>query len=225
MNIITLKGIGTKTAELFAKLGIYTIQDLLKWYPRDYDVYEEPILVHELTSDYEATVAAVYGIIARKIDVYNTGKLSIISTVVRDEKGDGIKCIWYNMPYLKSSLRQGMRYIFRGRMIIKNRQKVLEQPQIYTIAQYNQIKGVMQPVYPLTKGLSNKTVIKAVKQAIELFDANLEMEYIPRQIRIQNKLAEHNFAVVNIHFPKSMEDYIQARKRLAFDDLFHTFEF
>lgn len=220
MNITTLKGIGTKTAELFAKLGIYTIQDLLKWYPKDYDVYEEPILVHELTSDYEATVAAVYGIIARKIDVYNTGKLSIISTVVRDEKGDGIKCIWYNMPYLKSSLRQGMRYIFRGRMIIKNRQKVLEQPQIYTIAQYNQIKGVMQPVYPLTKGLSNKTVIKAVKQAIELFDANLEMEYIPRQIRIQNKLAEHNFAVVNIHFPKSMEDYIQARKRLAFEEFF-----
>lgn len=220
MNITTLKGIGTKTAELFAKLGIYTTQDLLKWYPRDYDVYEEPILVCELTSDYEAAVVAVYGIIARKIDVYDKGKVSIISTVVRDEKGEGIKCIWYNMPYLKSSLRQGMRYIFRGRVTIKNNQKILEQPQIYTIAQYNEIKGVMQPVYPLTKGLSNKTVTKAVKQAIELFDANLEMEYIPREIRIQNKLAEHNFAVVNIHFPKSMEDYIQARKRLAFEEFF-----
>ncbi len=220
MNITTLKGIGTKTAELFAKLGIYTTQDLLKFYPRDYDVYEEPILVDELTSDYEATVLAVYGIIARKIDVYDTGKLSIISTIVRDEKGEGIKCVWYNMPYLKSSLRQGMRYIFRGRVVIKNSQKILEQPQIYTIAQYNEIKGVMQPVYPLTKGLSNKTVTKAVKQAIELFDTNLEMEYIPKEIRIQNKLAEHNFAVVNIHFPKSMEDYIQARKRLAFEEFF-----
>ncbi len=220
MNITTLKGIGTKTAELFAKLGIYTTQDLLKFYPRDYDVYEEPILVDELTSDYEATVLAVYGIIARKIDVYDTGKLSIISTIVRDEKGEGIKCVWYNMPYLKSSLRQGMRYIFRGRVVIKNSQKILEQPQIYTVAQYNEIKGVMQPVYPLTKGLSNKTVTKAVKQAIELFDTNLEMEYIPKEIRIQNKLAEHNFAVVNIHFPKSMEDYIQARKRLAFEEFF-----
>ncbi len=220
MNIITLKGIGTKTAELFAKLGIYTTQDLLKFYPRDYDVYEEPMLVHEVTADYEATVIAVYGVIARKIDVYDTGKLSIISTVVRDEKGEGIKCIWYNMPYLKSSLRQGMRYIFRGRITIKNSQKILEQPQFYTIAQYNEIKGMMQPVYPLTKGLSNKTVTKAVKQAIELFDANLEMEYIPREIRIKNKLAEHNFAVVNIHFPKSMEDYIQARKRLAFEEFF-----
>lgn len=220
MNITTLKGIGTKTAELFAKLGIYTTQDLLKFYPRDYDVYEEPMLVHELTSDYETSVVAIYGIIARKIDVYDTGKLSIISTVVRDEKGEGIKCIWYNMPYLKSSLRQGMRYIFRGRVTIKNSQKILEQPQFYTVAQYNEIKGMMQPVYPLTKGLSNKTVTKAVKQAIELFDANLEMEYIPREIRIQNKLAEHNFAVVNIHFPKSMEDYIQARKRLAFEEFF-----
>ena len=183
-------------------------------------MYEEPVLVHELTTDYEASVAAVYGIIARKIDVYDSGKLSIISTVVRDEKGEGIKCVWYNMPYLKSSLRQGMRYIFRGRVVIKNSQKILEQPQIYTVAQYNEIKGVMQPVYPLTKGLSNKTVTKAVKQAIELFDTNLEMEYIPREVRIQNKLAEHNFAVVNIHFPKSMEDYIQARKRLAFEEFF-----
>lgn len=228
MNITTLKGIGAKTAELFAKLGIYTTQDLLKFYPRDYDVYEKPMFVSELTSDYEAAVVAIYGIIARKVDVYDTmhnnvyksSRLSIISTVVRDEKGDGIKCIWYNMPYLKASLRQGMRYIFRGRIVIKNGQKVLEQPQVYTVAQYHELQGMMQPVYPLTKGLSNKTVTKAVKQAIELFDANLEKEYIPREIRIQNQLAEHNFAMVNIHFPKSMDDYIQARKRLAFEEFF-----
>ena len=78
----------------------------------------------------------------------------------------------------------------------------------------------MQPIYPLTKGLSNKTVANAVHQALEKFDAGLEKEYIPGYVRQKNELAEHNYAVVNIHFPKSMEDYIQARKRLAFEEFF-----
>ena len=113
-----------------------------------------------------------------------------------------------------------MRYIFRGRFVIKNGIKILEQPQMYTRSQYSEIEGTMQPIYPLTKGLSNKTVANAVHQALEKFDAGLEKEYIPGYVRQKNELAEHNYAVVNIHFPKSMEDYIQARKRLAFEEFF-----
>ena len=91
---------------------------------------------------------------------------------------------------------------------------------MYTRSQYSEIEGTMQPIYPLTKGLSNKTVANAVHQALEKFDAGLEKEYIPGYVRQKNELAEHNYAVVNIHFPKSMEDYIQARKRLAFEEFF-----
>ena len=91
---------------------------------------------------------------------------------------------------------------------------------MYTRSQYSKIEGTMQPIYPLTKGLSNKTVANAVHQALEKFDAGLEKEYIPGYVRQKNELAEHNYAVVNIHFPKSMEDYIQARKRLAFEEFF-----
>ena len=156
----------------------------------------------------------------KKIDVYHTGKLAVISTFINDENGDRIKCTWFNMPFLKSSLKLGMRYIFRGRFVIKNGIKILEQPQMYTRSQYSEIEGTMQPIYPLTKGLSNKTVANAVHQALEKFDAGLEKEYIPGYVRQKNELAEHNYAVVNIHFPKSMEDYIQARKRLAFEEFF-----
>ena len=91
---------------------------------------------------------------------------------------------------------------------------------MYTRSQYSEIEGTMQPIYPLTKGLSNKTVANAVHQALEKFDAGLEKEYIPGYVRQKNELAEHNYAVVNIHFPKSMEDYIQARKRLTFEEFF-----
>lgn len=220
MKITELKGIGEKYAQLLGRLSVYTVEDLVGLYPRDYELYQEPAFISTLSPDYENTNVVIDGVVSKKIDVYHTGKLAVISTFINDENGDRIKCTWFNMPFLKSSLKLGMRYIFRGRFVIKNGIKILEQPQMYTRSQYSEIEGTMQPIYPLTKGLSNKTVSNAVHQALEKFDAGLEKEYIPGYVRQKNELAEHNYAVVNIHFPKSMEDYIQARKRLAFEEFF-----
>lgn len=220
MKITELKGIGEKYAQLLGRLSVYTVEDLVGLYPRDYELYQEPAFISTLSPDYENTNVVIDGVVSKKIDVYHTGKLAVISTFINDENGDRIKCTWFNMPFLKSSLKLGMRYIFRGRFVIKNGIKILEQPQLYTRSQYSEIEGTMQPIYPLTKGLSNKTVANAVHQALEKFDAGLEKEYIPGYVRQKNELAEHNYAVVNIHFPKSMEDYIQARKRLAFEEFF-----
>ena len=220
MKITELKGIGEKYAQLLGRLSVYTVEDLVGLYPRDYELYQEPAFISTLSPDYENTNVVIDGVVSKKIDVYHTGKLAVISTFINDENGDRIKCTWFNMPFLKSSLKLGMRYIFRGRFVIKNGIKILEQPQMYTRSQYSEIEGIMQPIYPLTKGLSNKTVANAVHQALEKFDAGLEKEYIPGYVRQKNELAEHNYAVVNIHFPKSMEDYIQARKRLAFEEFF-----
>ena len=220
MKITELKGIGEKYAQLLGRLSVYTVEDLVGLYPRDYELYQEPAFISTLSPDYENTNVVIDGVVSKKIDVYHTGKLAVISTFINDENGDRIKCTWFNMPFLKSSLKLGMRYIFRGRFVIKNGIKILEQPQMYTRSQYSEIEGTMQPIYPLTKGLSNKTVATAVHQALEKFDAGLEKEYIPGYVRQKNELAEHNYAVVNIHFPKSMEDYIQARKRLAFEEFF-----
>lgn len=220
MKITELKGIGEKYAQLLGRLSVYTVEDFVGLYPRDYELYQEPAFISTLSPDYENTNVVIDGVVSKKIDVYHTGKLAVISTFINDENGDRIKCTWFNMPFLKSSLKLGMRYIFRGRFVIKNGIKILEQPQMYTRSQYSEIEGTMQPIYPLTKGLSNKTVANAVHQALEKFDAGLEKEYIPGYVRQKNELAEHNYAVVNIHFPKSMEDYIQARKRLAFEEFF-----
>ena len=220
MKITELKGIGEKYAQLLGRLSVYTVEDLVGLYPRDYELYQEPAFISTLSPDYENNNVVIDGVVSKKIDVYHTGKLAVISTFINDENGDRIKCTWFNMPFLKSSLKLGMRYIFRGRFVIKNGIKILEQPQMYTRSQYSEIEGTMQPIYPLTKGLSNKTVANAVHQALEKFDAGLEKEYIPGYVRQKNELAEHNYAVVNIHFPKSMDDYIQARKRLAFEEFF-----
>ena len=220
MNITELKGIGEKTAELLNRLSVYTVDNLVGLYPRDYDVYEEPVFIRDITDELENKNVAIDGMVVKSVEMYNTGRVKVISTQIKDANGNTLKCTWFNMPFLKNSLKIGARYIFRGRYVVKQKHAVLEQPQLYTLAAYKELMGEMQPVYPLTKGLSNKTVTKAVRQALEKYKTGLEKEYIPAKIREKYHLAEHNFALVQIHFPKSMEEYIQARYRLAFEEFF-----
>ena len=219
MDIRELKGIGDKTTTLFNKLSVYTVDDLVGFYPRDYDVYEEPVLIGELSPEYENKIIAVQGVISKSPELFTTQKFKILSSSIRDTSGV-LKCTWFNMPFLRNSIKQGMHYVLRGHLSCKNGVYVMEQPSLYTIAQYSQIKGSMQPIYSLTKGLSNKTVIKAVKQALEKYNIGLENEFIPEWLRQKYNLAEHNFSIVNIHFPSSMQDYIQSRNRLAFEEFF-----
>ena len=220
MDIIQLKGIGEKTAVLLNRLSVYTTDDLVGLYPRDYDVYEEPVFVNTAKENMENTIVSIDGMVSNNVEFYRHGKLTVISVFIKDVTGERIKCTWYNMPFLKSSLRQGMRYIFRGYLRKKNGIFLLEQPEMYTMEKYSQLKGSMQPIYPLTKGLSNKIVVKAVKQVLERYDTSLDMEFIPSDIRKNFELSEHNYAVMSIHFPKSMQDYMMARKRLAFEEFF-----
>lgn len=220
MNITELKGIGEKTAELLNRLSVYTVDNLVGFYPRDYDVYEKPVFIRDITDELENKNIAIDGMVVKSVEMYNTGRVKVISTQIRDADGNTLKCTWFNMPFLRNSLKIGARYIFRGRYVVKQKHAVLEQPQLYTLSAYNELMGEMQPVYPLTKGLSNKTVTKAVRQALEKYKTGLEKEYIPAKIREKYHLAEHNFALVQIHFPKSMEEYMQARYRLAFEEFF-----
>ena len=167
MNIQQLKGIGEKTAALLSRLSVYTVKDLVGLYPRAYDVYEKPVFVQEAVEEHASEIVSIEAVVARNVEQYSTPRMKVLSTVVRDEQGTSLKCTWFNMPFLRSSLKPGAHYVFRGQLAKKKGSFVLEQPQMYTMAAYAQLQGSMQPIYPLTKGLSNKTVAKAVKQALE----------------------------------------------------------
>lgn len=220
MQITELKGIGDKTAALFNRLDVYTVDDLVGLFPRDYDVYNEPVFINDIDNSDNKKIFAVDGMIVKSPEMFNNGRIKVVSVIVRDINKSTIKCSWFNMSFLKTTLKPGMRYVFRGRVKFKNGQYTMEQPNMYTMAEYAGLMGRMQPVYPLTKGLSNKIVSKAVSQALEKYNAGLEKEYIPEYIRQKYNLAEHNFSMVNIHFPKSMEEYVEARHRLAFEEFF-----
>lgn len=213
-SIETLKGIGEKTAKLFEKVGIRTIDDLLHYYPKGYDTYGEPKAIGELSED---ETGAVEGFLKSGATGVHINGLSIVQATISDMTGK-LRLVWYHMPYLKNTLRPDGHFIFRGRVIRKKNGLTMEQPQMFKPEAYEELLSSMRPVYAQTKGLGNKTITSAVEQALAI--RTLERDYLPASLRISNELAEYNFAIEHIHFPANEEDLRFARKRLVYDEFF-----
>ncbi len=212
--ITSLKGIGEKTGTLFHRIGVDTVGELLSYYPRTYDIYEKPVTFANLEME---KPQAVTGFLRKAPDTRKIRNLSV-TTCVLEEFGAYLHLTWFNMPFLKNTLTPGSTYIFRGRVQKKKGRMVMEHPEIYTPQAYEELLNTMQPIYGLTAGLSNKTVTKAVRQALDSLELN--PEYLPNEIRTRQELAEYNFALRAIHFPVKKSDLILARKRLVFDEFF-----
>ncbi len=223
MRILEVKGIGEKTEKLFQKLGVCTTDDLIEFYPRNYDMYQAPIRVCELDNQ---SVAAFRCVIVTTPVIRQVRKLSILILNVKDEDGENITVKWYNMPFLKNKFRIGQHYVFRGKVSKnnfygkdRNNGKItLEQPEIYLPEEYAGKQGTLSPIYRLTEGLSNKIVTKSVKQVIENEFAGYE--FLAEEILQKYHLMGYQTAILKIHFPETEEEMQEARRRLAFNEFF-----
>jgi len=207
-----LKGVGEKTEKLFQKIGITTAEELLRYYPRTYDIYEEPV---EIASAEEDKTVSIRATIATGIYINQIRNLQVLTTTVTDASGR-LPVAWFNAPYLRGTLKKGSVFILRGKIIRKKGRPQMEHPEIFTPAAYEEIIHSMQPVYGLTKGLSNKMITKLVHQILDT--RPLHGEYLPEEIRERYQLADANYAIRTIHFPKNMQELLTARKRLVFDE-------
>ena len=208
----TLKGVGPKTEALFARLGIIDTDSLIHYYPRTYDIYEAPAEIRSLE---ESTVAAITATVTTGVYINKVRNLQVVTTTVADQTGR-LPVTWFNMPYLRSTLKKGSVFVLRGRITRKQGKLQMEHPEIFTPAAYEEILHSLQPIYALTSGLSNKTIVKLLHQALE--DGYLHQEYLSQEYRERYHLADCNFALSAIHFPKNMQELIAARRRLVFDE-------
>lgn len=213
MEITALKGIGEKTAGLFHKLHVYTAEDLVHYYPRDYEYFSEPVdLVHAGLNE----VTAVSGRICGNIATRHVRGLSITSFEVACVGGGTLHMTYFNMPYLKNSLKRDVLYIFRGILQQKGSRYVMEQARMYKPEEYGKMASHMLPRYSTTKGLTNNAVTKAMRQAITA--VNLSNDYLPEHIRAEEGFYSLEEAVRQMHFPESRETLVKARERLVFDE-------
>ena len=218
-SIGEIKGIGAKTEQLFHKLGVYTVGDILLHYPRDYEKLPPLQTVGELLGGEtaEGMTAAVAARVERVPLVRSTGRMQVTTLTLRDQD-QSLSLVWFRMPYLKSTLKVGEYFVFLGKLSKKGNRLSMDQPQILSPEKYQDMQNCLWPCYALTQGLSKNMVSKTVKQALEQLD--LSRDYLPEDIRQRLYLAETNFALENIHFPESQEALAAARRRLVFDEFF-----
>lgn len=209
-SVIDIKGVGPKTEKLYSKLGLNEAEDFLYYFPRDYMDYTEPVIPTEErigdTIFFKATVA-------KQPLLRRAGRLQIVTSVLVSE-GVQISSVWFHMPYLTKSLKMGSTYVFRGRLEKKGARLAVEQPLIFACDEYEKIVHTLQPIYHLTKGLSNKALIKTVKEVL----SNVE---IP-DMCLSDQKGEliRSEAIRKIHFPTDRNELVHARKRLVYDEFF-----
>ncbi|MGB8454993.1 MAG: ATP-dependent DNA helicase RecG [Anaerocolumna sp.] len=210
----TIKGIGEKTEKDFDKMGLCIIEDIIRHYPRAYDVFEVPIPIAGIT---EGRIVAIEASVITTVQVKQVRNLKILSCRVKDSSSM-LNLSWFNMPFLKNKLHMGYHFIFRGKVVRKNGVLSIEQPGIYTREEYRLKMNVLQPVYNLAAGITNNAISKAVKTVMEQLD--LSKDYLPGRIIKEYNLIHYKNALWEIHFPKSRETMSEARNRLVFDEFF-----
>ncbi len=213
-----IKGVGEKTEALLERLDIFTVTDLLQHFPRGYDVYDEPInskAILESYEDYE--LVTIKAKLEHFYPIKQVRNLKILRARASDDSGL-IYITWFNMPYLRKSLRIGISYIFRGKVVVKDNLISMEHPKVYTDKDYSKQMNLMQPIYSLTSGISNNLITKLMGNILSKVD--LSKDPLPQRIRDESNLIDYETALKEIHFPKSKETLEVARKRLTFDEFF-----
>ena len=212
--ITELKGIGPKTAALFHKLNVETIEDLVHLYPRYYITYEAPIEACDVKVGERAAVRLT---LTGPLNVHRTGKLTLVTGTGRDPSGS-IRLVWYNMPYMKNHIRSGSTLIFCGTPTMRQGKITFEHPEYFTEEMYRKQMQTLKPVYPLTTGLTNNAVVKAVEQTIPFMEQ--VPEFMPEKVLHRQGLISHKEALKEIHFPFHKDRTIEAKKRMIFDEFF-----
>lgn len=209
-DIKQIKGIGEKSASLFAKLNIYNVGDLIRNYPRGYDVFAPPVSIIE---GKENEVQAFQCKILATPSIKKVKNLTIITFFASDPTGK-ISLTFFNMPFLKNTLKPGETFIFRG---VYRNQKI-EQPKFYKEQDYSKLLCSIQPIYSLTKGLTNHGISKAVQNALSFY--TFTSEHLPLWIMEKYHLMGFEEAISNIHFPLSNDALFAAKRRLVFEEFF-----
>ena len=210
-----IKGIGEAKAKALGKLGIFTLGDLIGWFPRRYEDRRETRPISSLIPGETACVAAM---IASEPKVSHIRKgMDLVKVRAVDDTG-ALDVTFFNQSWLKNQLRVGETYIFYGRAEGSLLRKTMAGPVVEPEGR-QEFTGRIVPVYPLTAGVSQLLLSRAIRQGLDGC-ADILPDCLPDSVRQTHGLCRVNYAYENIHFPESPEALDIARRRLAFEELF-----
>lgn len=221
-----VKGVGAKTAAAFAANGLVTVEDLLRYYPRTYDVFAPVVLSSDAAEGQIVSLRLV--IRSRSRAFFHAGR-SVISFTGEDAGGT-VRLTWFNQPYLGKTILPGSVHVFRGTLKLNQKGgRYLEQPGIYAPDEYAPLSGTLQPRYSLPQGLKNGQFQRAVQNIFRQLEetgapgagpagTSVLREFLPDTDREALGLIPEQEALKAIHFPENAEHLSKAMDRLVFDE-------
>ena len=211
-----MKGIGEKKALAFQKLGVFTLYDLLCCFPRRYEdrsVYKPIALtVHGETVCIRALVADT-----PRLTRIRRG-LDLVKFRAVDESGM-VDITYFNQSYRKDGIHKGESYVFYGKIEVSGARRSMTNPVCEREDSEGGVTGRIVPVYRMNAALNQRTILQAVRQALESCREELP-ELLPEEIRRTEELCTARYAFENIHFPADFQALDIARRRLVFEELF-----
>ena len=214
-DIRYIKGVGEARAKSLAKLGITDLRSLLSYFPRAYDDRRAYKKIADLIPGENACVCTV---IAGEPKLSRIRKgLDLVKLRAVDETG-ALELTYFNQSYLKNTFHTGDAYVFFGRAEGTPSRPQMTNP-LFEREGAHQITGRIMPIYPLTAGVSQSMLYKAVEQGLAACVDELP-DILPEDVRLVYQLCHTRFAYENIHFPTDDEALSAARRRLAFEELF-----
>lgn len=210
-SVVYVKGVGPKRAELFEKVGVSTVYDLLQYCPRDYIDLSAPCEIKNAQGEDPLVIRAR---VVKKMPPARIRKGLTVCKAVFTDDTDDITVTLYNQEYLFASLKEGEDYILYGKVTGNMVRREMNSPMVFSAAS----PDLILPVYPLTEGLSQNIIRKAVRGALDLVLGEVE-DIMPQYVRDSCRMCSLACAWENIHFPKSLYGAHEARRRLIFDEL------
>lgn len=211
-DIRFLKGIGEKKAEYFKKLGIFSVGDLLTYYPRNYEDWSKTVSITEAQENDISAIKAT--VVARPMPIKTRGGMLIFRTCATD--GIGMMTLtFFNNRFVMDNLKENEEYIFYGKVRINDMGGKEMASPAYSKAETGEY---IHPVYPQTAELNSKAIAKAVKTALDTYGDKLE-ETLPLQQILKYKLTGIKETLRYIHFPRNENEIKMAKRRLIYEEL------
>ena len=211
-----VKGIGEKRAELFHKLGVFSVEDLIFHFPRAYEDRTDVRAVSELSEGDTACVrvSPVSGI--RSFRARNGARV----TQVRMSDGSGVLSVtWFNAPYIEKMLRENEEVVLFGKVSFRGMMPEMVNPVTESAARAGGTTGKIMPIYPCTTGLTQRNIRDAIGNALSVLEDPIP-EILPQPVRKQFGFPPVQQAILQIHQPDSMDAFETARQRFAFEEFF-----
>lgn len=207
-----IKGVGEKREKLLNKLNIYSLDDLVHYFPRTYLDFSEPVPMQKLIPGTTACFRAFVGYTPVKNEIRRG--MTIYKTLLIDGEYSMHLSI-FNNAYLAEGLVEGEEYYFYGKILVNKGMLEICNP----IIEKTDTGCIMQPVYPLTAGLTSKILSKIISNGLAAYESGLNEDIIPDYIRHKYSLCHEQFALKSIHHPESSYDVKISRQRLIFEEL------